>query len=185
MRATKLAMVLFMILAATSCAAPGSREGSPNPTGLGDDETAQIYATAIVEICTVDHSFGESPRWPLVYLLSNTDDLAMTGGPIAPSQTMTAELQEAITAELASQPFELKWIADMNEAPIDPNNGQVAQGEGIVITLGNVHPQTDGSVQLSFFMTCGGLCGIGKTYVLNQVSGSWKVTGAVGPVIMS
>ena len=61
----------------------------------------------------------------------------------------------------------------------------MAEGEGIIISLGNIHAQDDGSVQLHFFMTCGGLCGIGKTYVLTQVDGAWQVTGSVGPEIMS
>jgi hypothetical protein len=34
-------------------------------------------------------------------------------------------------------------------------------------------------------MTCGGLCGIGKTYVLSQAGDAWQVTGSVGPEIMS
>jgi hypothetical protein len=34
-------------------------------------------------------------------------------------------------------------------------------------------------------MTCGGLCGIGKTYVLNQTGDAWQVTGSTGPEIMS
>jgi hypothetical protein len=61
----------------------------------------------------------------------------------------------------------------------------VAEGKGIVITLGNIHHQNDGTVQLSFFMTCGGLCGIGKVYVLGEAGGAWRVTGSVGPAIMS
>jgi hypothetical protein len=34
-------------------------------------------------------------------------------------------------------------------------------------------------------MTCADLCGIGKTYVLNQSFNNWYVTGSVGPEIAS
>lgn len=131
------------------------------------------------------HSFGEPPGWPLVYVVTTTQDLAMVDAPTAPSQKLPADLQEAIKAELADEPFELIWIEAFDDASIDPTNGQIAEGDGIIITLGNIHPQNDGSVQLPFFMTCGGLCGIGKTYVLNQISDVWQITGSVGPEIMS
>jgi hypothetical protein len=173
-------LALLLLLAVASCTGADDSDEA-----LSVEAEAQIYAAAIRQIYTVDHSFGEAPGWPLVYVVSATDDSVMVGAPTAPSQTLSLELQEAITAELVDQPFELTWVASTSEAPIDPDNGQIAEGEGIIITLGNIHGQDDGSAQLPFFMTCGGLCGIGKTYILNQVDGAWQVTGSTGPEIMS
>jgi hypothetical protein len=172
--------------AASSDVTPTPADSSniePTPTAAINE--AQIYAAAIRQIYTVDHSFGESPGWTLVYLVTTTDDSTMFDGPVAPAQTLSAELQQAITAGLSDLPFEVIWVAGHDEVPIDSTNGQVAGGEGIIVSLGNIHPQDDGSVQLPFFMTCGGLCGIGKTYVLTQANGLWSVTGSVGPEIMS
>lgn len=182
---------LVLVLAVAGCTATADTNETVTPTGIGEqtpaagNDAAQIYAAAIREIYTVDHSFGEAPGWPLVYALTFTDDSTMFDGPKAPSETLPATLQEAIAAELSDLPFEMIWIDDFDEAPIDPTDGSVADGQGIIITLGNIHPQDDGSVQLSFFMTCGGLCGIGKTYILNQVGDAWQVTGSTGPEIMS
>lgn len=173
-------LALVFLLAVAGCAG-----GDGETIRVDPGDQAEIYATTIRQIYTVDHSFSEAPGWPLVYVVSVTDDSAMVDAPTAPSQTLSAELQEAITAELTDQSFELIWIGDIKEAPVDPTNGQVAGGEGIIITLGNIHAQDDGSVQLPFFMTCGGLCGIGKTYVLSQIDGAWQVTGSTGPEIMS
>jgi hypothetical protein len=172
---------ILLLLAVAGCSGAGD-----TGSALASTDEAQIYAAAIRQIYNVDHSFGgESPGWPLVYVVSVTDDSVMVDAPTAPSKTLASTLQEAITAELADQPFELIWIQSRQEAPIDPSNGQVAEGEGIIISLGNLHPQDDGSVQLPFFMTCGGLCGIGKTYVLNRAGDAWQVTGSTGPEIMS
>ena len=182
-RVTTLLLALLLLMAAAGCTATGDTNDDPNPADTNDD--AQIYAAAIRQVYNVDHSFGESPGWPLVYVVTTTDDLAMVDAPTAPSQKLPADLQEAITAELADEPFELIWIEALDNAPIDPANGHIAEGDGIIITLGNIHPQDDGSVQLPFFMTCGSLCGIGKTYVLNRVDGVWQITGSVGPEIMS
>jgi hypothetical protein len=183
MRVTILLLALLLLLAAAGCTATEDTNDTPTPAEGGDE--AQIYAAAIRQIYNVDHSFGQSPGWPLVYVVSVTDDSAMVDAPTTPSQTLSVDLQEAITAELSDQPFELIWIDGPEEVLIDPTNGQIAGGDGIIITLGNIHSQDDGSVQLPFFMTCGGLCGIGKTYVMGQAGDAWTVTGSVGPEIMS
>jgi hypothetical protein len=181
-RVTPFLIALLLLLAIAACTPAGDSDDE-----AGTDDLAQIYAAAIHEIYHVDHSFGSggSPGWPLVYVVATTNDAAMVDAPTAPSQAISTDLQEAITTELADEPFQLIWIEEFEDAPIDQTNGQIAEGEGIIITLGNTHPQNDDSVQLPFFMTCGGLCGIGKTYVLDQISGNWQVSGSVGPEIMS
>jgi len=183
MKATTFLLALLYLLGVTGCTAADESTGDPGPSDSGDD--AQIYAAAIRQIYTVDHSFGQPPGWPLVYVVNSTDDAVMSYAPAAPSQDLAPELLAAIQTELVDEPFELIWIDNVDEAPIDLSNGQVAEGEGIIITLGNIHPQNDGTIQMSFFMTCGGLCGIGKIYIMSQVDGAWQVTGSVGPEIMS
>ncbi|HET6444324.1 MAG TPA: hypothetical protein VFI27_07050 [candidate division Zixibacteria bacterium] len=182
----KTLILALLLLLAAGCAATEDTNDGPIP--IDTEETAQIYATTISHIYNVDHSFGgpgRSPGWPLVYVVTTTDDSAMGDAPAASSQKLSTDLQEAIAAEVAGETFELIWIEAFNDAPIDPSNGQIAEGEGIIITLGNLHPQDDSTVQLSFIMACGGLCGIGKTYVLNQVNDVWQITASVGPEIMS
>jgi hypothetical protein len=183
MRETVLILAVLLLLAAAGCTATEETNDDPDAADTNDD--AQIYAAAIRQIYDVDHSFGDPPGWPLVYAVTTTTDSAMVDTPSAPSQKLAADLQEAIAAELANEPFELIWIEAFDDAPIDPANGQISDGDGIIITLGNIHSQDDGTVQLPFFMTCGGLCGIGKTYVLNQVDGVWQIFGSVGPEVVS
>ncbi|MGB3713075.1 MAG: hypothetical protein WA996_01475 [Candidatus Promineifilaceae bacterium] len=183
MRVITFLLALLLILAVAGCTASDDPDDDPGPTDVTSD--AQIYATAIRQIYTVDHSFSEPPLWSLIYLVSTTNDSVMLDAPTGPPQNLPAALQKEIQAELADLPGELIWIDSLDDVLIDPADGQIAQGEGIVITLGNIHPQEDDSVQLPFFMTCGGLCGIGKTYTLNQLEGVWQMTGSVGPEIMS
>ncbi len=178
MRVTTLLSALLLLMAVAGCTVTGDTRDDTN-----DD--AQIYAAAIRQIYNVDHSFGEPPGWPLVYVVTTTDDSVMVDAPTAPSQKLPADLQQAIMDELIDERFELIWIEALANAPFDPANGQIAEGDGIIITLGNIHPQDDGTIQLPFFMTCGSLCGIGKTYVLNQIYDVWQITGSVGPEIMS
>ncbi len=182
-RGTTLLLALLLLLAAAGCTVTGDTKDDPNLADTTDD--AQIYAAAIPEI----HSFARSSG--LVYLVTTTNDLVYVDAPTAPSQKLPADLQEAITAELADEPYELIWIEAFDDAPIGPINPQsaegwhIAEGDGIIISLGNIHPQEDGSVQLSFFMSRADMYGVGKTYVLNQDYNNWHVTGSVGPEIAS
>jgi len=156
------------------------------PEPLSESDAAQIYAAAVRQIYTVDHTFGsDPPEFPFVYIVTTTDDGSLLDTPATDPQELPAELQQVIEALLSDLPFEVIWIANLDEAPVDPNNGSIADGLGIVITLGNILPQEDGSVHLPVFMVCGGLCALGKTYVLDQVQGGWQVTGSIGPEIMA
>ena len=182
-RITTPLLALLFLLAVDGCTATEDTNDDPNPADTNDD--AQIYAAAIPEI----HSYAQSTV--VVYLLTTTEDLVYADAPVAPAQKLPADLQEAITAELADEQFELIWIEAVDDAPIGPINPQsaegwhIAEGDGIIITLGNIHPQEDGSVQLSFFMSRADMYGVGKTYVLNQDYNNWHITGSVGPEIAS
>jgi hypothetical protein len=173
-------LALLFLLTVVGCTGAGKK----GPV-LSVGDQAQIFAATIRQIYTVDHSFDKAPGWPLVYVISVTDDSALAGTPGAPSQPLSPALQDAIAAELADQSFEVIWIESRDEAPVDPADGRIAGGDGIIIALGSIQEQDDGSAQLSFFMTCGGLCGIGKTYVLKRAGDAWRVTGSVGPEIIS
>ena len=166
---------------------PATAIGQPElPEAVSDDDRAQIYAAAVRQIYTVDHTFGsDPPEFPFVYIVTTTDDGSLLDAPAREAQEIPAELQQAIEALLSDLPFDVIWIASLDEAPVDPNNGSIADGLGIVITLGNILPQEGGAVHLPVFMVCGGLCALGKTYVLEHVEGGWQVTGSVGPEIMA
>lgn len=182
-RLTTHLLALLLLLAAAGCAATEDTNNHPSPAEASDD--AQIYAAAIREIHAITPSRG------LVYLVTTTEDYTIFDAPTAPSRLLPADLQEAITAELADEPYQLIWIEAFDDASFDPANWRdvegwtIAEGDGMIITLGNIHPQDDGSVQLSFFMTCAQMCGIGKNFVLERYNGVWRVTGSVGPVIAS
>jgi hypothetical protein len=146
------------------------------------DLAVPVYAAAIHRVYNIDSSFGDGPEFPLVYLISTTDDGAGLDVPLTAPQTLSADLQQALTAALADQPFEIIWVPRVDDVPLD-GQGRIADGEGIYIILGNILPQADGRVHLPFFMVCGPLCLTGKVYVLSEVEGTWQVTGDTGLVI--
>ena len=167
---------------------PDQATVTPKPAPMAEldlnssDFAVPIYAAAVRRVYNHDFSFGDEAEFSLVYIISTTADGAGLEVPLTPPQTLSPALQQALTDELAEQPFEIIWVSSVEDVPVDAQ-GRIAEGEGIYILLGNILPQADGTMHLPFFMVCGPLCLTGKTYVLSEVDGVWQVTGNVGVAI--
>jgi hypothetical protein len=171
---------------------PAYPAGESSNTGSNFEfsDTAAIYAAVVRELYTVDHTYNidDPPNFPVVYLVKTTDD--GSGDPNAPQAEpalIPEEIQTGVNKLLSGPdamdagnwlPAEIIWIADAVDAPYTPTD-TVAEG-GAVIKLGNIFPQPDGSVLVSASLYLGELAATGKTYVLNLVEASWRVTGYTG-----
>lgn len=166
-------------------APPGTPTPTPDqapdgPDALPEDEQAQIYAAVIRQLYTVDHTFDQAPNFPVVYLVRSTQD--GVGDPDAPrsdSQVLPEALQGAITVSLADLPAKLVWVDDRAEVPLDDRTGAVSGG-GVIVTVGNIHLDEDGRASVSASLYFANLGAGGRTYVLEQVDGTWQVTGDTG-----
>ena len=142
------------------------------------DDEAIIYAAVVRQLYTVDHTFGEPPNFPVVYLPRATDDRA--GDPRSAevkSSILTESVQEAIVAALDDLPAEFIWVDERDDVPMDRG---IVEGNGAMITWGNIYLQRDGTVQVAasvFFSREGGA---GMTYIVEKVDGVWKITGNTG-----
>lgn len=146
-------------------------------------DPADIYATVIRQLYTVDHTFGQPPNFPTVYLVRRTDDSVGASGSPANGQTIAPSDQTRITAQLADLPAQWIWVDSAADAPRDANGSVV--GEGAVITVGNIAPRPDGTLHVPAGIFIGMLAAGGQTYVLESVSGVWQITGVSGPVWIS
>jgi hypothetical protein len=93
-------------------------------------------------------------------------------------------VQDGIGDALADLPTQIVWVDDRDQVPMDEGRGAVADG-GAIVTLGNLRPQDDGSVQVSASIYVAMLAAGGQTYVVEQVNGVWEVTGTTGVIWMS
>jgi hypothetical protein len=146
-------------------------------------DPAEIYALVVRQLYTVDHTFGQPPLFPVVYLLRQTDDSVGSPGLPSNSQTIFPGDQQRITSLLADLPARFVWLDSADEAPKDAM-GSVAD-RGAIITLGNISQQPDGSLHAPASIYMGMLAAGGQTYVLEAVGGAWQITGVTGPVWMS
>lgn len=101
------------------------------------DDRAGIYAAVIRQLYTVDHTFGEPPNFPVLYIVYNTMD--SIGDPDAPQSASIAlpeELRTAVTDRLSDLPAEYRWVGSQNEVQLE--NGGIVPGGGAIVTLGNI-----------------------------------------------
>jgi len=154
-------------------------------TGLDPIDETGIYAAVARQVYTVDHTFGDNPpNFPRIYLL-RADDIRM-GGSDAPTPGMpviATPVQQSIVAALSDLPAQFIWITKLEDAPRDENG--TIQDNGAVITLGNIQPQEDGTIQVAASIYIGMLAAGGQTYVLEQVDGVWQIIGTAGTQWMS
>ena len=149
------------------------------PTLTEADEVA-IYTAVIEQLYTHDDTFGGTYQAADTYVLTQTDDSA--GDPeieqLVP-QVLATAVQTEITAALAHLPTNIVWVEARTAVPLDDSTGSVADG-GIIVTLGNIQPQSDGTVFVSGSIYVGSLAAGGQTYILEQAAGGWQIKGTTG-----
>jgi hypothetical protein len=126
-----------------------------------------------------DYFGGNPPESPVLYILSQTDD--STGDPqegVSDSQPIADALQEAITAELWDLSAQVHWVGSREEVPAE-KGGHLAAGE-VIIVLGNLHMQGGGKGTVSASISERDMGGTGRTYRIEYIDGTWKVTGDTG-----
>ena len=145
-----------------------------------DQDRVDIYAAVIRQLYTVDHTFGEPPNFPVVYLIRATDD--SVGDPDIPqtrSTLLSEPKQESIVAALDDLPVDFIWVDNRGEVPVDSSTGAI-EGNGVIITVGNIHFQEDGTVLVSASIYIASLAAGGLTYIVEQIDNTWQITGDTG-----
>ncbi|MBN1639845.1 MAG: ABC transporter permease [Anaerolineae bacterium] len=153
----------------------------PAPGALTDEARGAIYAQVVRQLYTVDHTFDVAPQFPVVYLVRSTDDgVGDPDAPQDPSVALSDQVRDAVLAELATYglPAEFVWVGSRDDVPVD-EQGSV-KGGGVVMTLGNIHLREDGSALVAGSLHFAVLGAGGRTYLLEQVDGEWRVTGYTG-----
>ncbi len=165
-----------------------ARAASPRPPDAGQDALGQndevaIYSAVIRQLYLVDHTFAELPSFPVVYLLRITDD--SVGDPNAPRarepHEVSATVQESVISALAAQPdlpAKFVWVDSRDQVPMDAYSR--VEGNGAIFTLGNIHPQPDGTVLVPASLYFASLGAGGRTYILRLMDGTWQIVGDTG-----
>jgi hypothetical protein len=120
--------------------APGA-EGQP-----ALDETG-ILAAVIRQVYTVDDTFGGNSEFPVVYLLAVEDSETGAIPYSSPARQVSAPAQQGVIAALDDLPAQFKWAASAGE--VKRNQQGAVEGNAAIVTLGQIRPQPDGTVQVA------------------------------------
>ncbi|MCB8978998.1 MAG: hypothetical protein H6657_16415 [Ardenticatenaceae bacterium] len=164
-------IVFLALLLLTACT---------NTSTLSEADEVAIYTAVIEQLYTRDDTFGGTYQAADTYILSQTNDSAGDPDiePLEP-QVLTTAVQDKITAALAHLPTNMIWVEAMTAVSLDPATGAVANS-GIVLTLGNIHPQSNGTVLVSASIYVGSLAAGGQTYILEKDANGWQIKGTTG-----
>ena len=132
---------------------------------ISPDDEAAIYAAVIRQIYTVDDTFGDKLQ-PL-YIKDYTNDQAGDLNSQPNSVLIPEGVRSSVLAALHDLPVKLIW-----EVKSDLSRPY--------ITLCNIYPQADGSVQVGGSIFFAPLAAFGQTYILQRSGAVWIVTGSTG-----
>ncbi|MCB0248474.1 MAG: hypothetical protein KDI07_07830 [Anaerolineae bacterium] len=156
---------------------------TPSSATPASYDPGDIYQRVVRQVYTVDHTYGQPPNFPVVYLVRRTDDSVGASGSPANGQAIAPADQERISAALSDLPARFIWVDKADDVPRDPN-GAVADG-GAIITVGNITAQPDGTLHVPASIYIAMLAAGGQTYVLENFPEGWQITGTSGPAWIS
>ena len=169
-----MVVVMTLVTSLASC----KTDGSTSILNIEDEST--IYAAVIRQLATVDDMFGGNLNPAKLYIIKNTDDKAGNpSGQQSHSTLISQTIQGKITDLLRDLPIEVFWIEEFENAEFETGT-ETVQGNGAIITLGNIYLQEDGSVKVAGSIYVANQAAGGTTYILERENGVWEITGRAG-----
>ena len=174
MRRSGTFTIFALLLAA--CAndpAPGPASGPAEPQL--DQTRMGIYESLSRELVG-----AEKAEWKKIVVVSKL--CANAGGAEGPKgcdDSLTLPEQDELASRLKDLSPTVTFVED--PTPLYDEAWMTGPPETLVLRLGTIADRGDG-VEVGGSYGCGGLCGGGTTYVLEEKTDGWEVVGTTGPV---
>lgn len=174
MRRSAILTIFALVLAA--CAddpAPGPASGPAEPQL--DQTRMGIYESLARELVG-----AEKVEWKKIVIVSEL--CANAGGAEGPEgcdDSLGAAEQDELAQRLGDLGPRISFVED--PTPLYDEAWMTGPPETLVLRLGTITDRRDG-VEVGGSYGCGGLCGGGTTYLLEEKTDGWEVVGTTGPV---
>ncbi|MGZ8630919.1 MAG: hypothetical protein ACXWZF_08120 [Actinomycetota bacterium] len=172
----RILVFALLSLSLAACADPGTPATDGDATAPApqlDERRLGVYQTLISELVG-----AEPMEWRRVYILTGLcSDAADPMGPEACDDSFSEAERTALRERLDIE--HLRFIDD--PAPLYDDEWMQGPPHEIVLTLGPI-VERSGEIRVGASYGCGGLCGSGSTYVLEERGGDWSVVGQRGPM---
>jgi hypothetical protein len=172
MRRSAVLTIFALLLAA--CAedpAPGPASGPAEPQL--DETRLGIYESTARELVG-----AEKIEWKKIVIVSRLCENAGAGDvPKGCDDELSAAEQDELALRLDDLGPPISFVED--PTPLYDEGWMTGAPETLVLRLGTIVESGDG-VEVGGSYGCGGLCGGGTTYVLEEKPSGWEVTGTTG-----
>ena len=174
-RIAMFASIALLLAACADATTPSSADGSSaSPATTLDQRRVDVYGALIPELVG-----GEGMQWRRIYVVTN-----LCGNPADPVEDGTGDCDDVLS-EAEQQALRerldvenLRFIDDPE--PLYDDGWFQGPPNEVVVTLGPI-VERGGDVRVGASYGCGGLCGAGNTWVLEERDGEWSVVGSRGP----
>ena len=170
-RSAVLTISVLLLAACAEDPTPGPGSGPSEPQV--DETRLGIYESTARELVST-----EKIEWKKIVIVSKL--CANAGGAEGPEDCddeLSTQEQDELARRLADLGPPITFIED--PTPLYDDDWMTGAPETIVLRLGTIAESGDG-VEVGASFGCGGLCGGGTTYVLEERTGGWEVTGTTG-----
>jgi hypothetical protein len=165
--------ILALVLAACANDPVGPADGGSGPTL--DETRLGIYEALTREVVAAE---GPGFEWKRIVIVSRLCENA--GQPDQPrgcTDELSAQEQAELASRIAGLAPKIEFMAD--PTPLYDDAWLSGQSRTLVVHLGTIAEHGDG-VAVGGSHGCGGLCGGGTTYLLEERAGGWEVVGTTG-----
>lgn len=169
------ASIAMSLAACADATTPSPADGSSaSPPTTVDERRVGVYGALIPELVG-----SEGMQWRHIYVVTN-----LCGNPADPvahgtgdcGDVLTETEQQALRERLDLE--NLRFIDDPE--PLYDDGWFQGPPNEVVVTLGPIIERA-GGVRVGASYGCGGLCGAGNTWVLEELDEEWSVVGSRGP----
>ncbi len=170
-RSALLAIFALSLAACADDPAPGPVSGPAEPQV--DETRLGIYESTARELVGT-----EKIEWKKIVIVSVLcENAGGADGPEGCDDELSAPEQDELARRLGDLGAPITFVED--PTPLYDEDWMTGAPETIVLRLGTIAESGDG-VEVGGSFRCGGLCGSGTTYVLEEKNGGWEVTGTTG-----
>ena len=170
-RSMVLAIFALLLAACANDPVAGPAAGDPEPQV--DETRLGIYESTARELVGT-----EQIEWKKIVIVSKLCENA--GGADEPrgcDDELSAPERDELARRLADLGVPITFVED--PTPLYDEDWMTGAPDTIVLRLGTIAESGEG-VEVGGSFGCGGLCGGGTTYLLEEKTGGWEVVGTTG-----